>query len=158
MERLLCRCVERLQEGGILEARRYVVSDENVVECFIDGIDKQMESNAEEFKKSLANKVRYAVRTALRTRRIPYQIRCLWCQPQSTEDVLSKLQRNNSRLGFESWCTAHPRDRPAVPCSNPPVRSEAVRMSAEDDGPTERCTKFPAMSTAAVASRRKKLA
>ena len=46
VKKQLCRYVERLQEG-ILEARRYVLSasDENVVECFIDGIDKQMESN-----------------------------------------------------------------------------------------------------------------
>ena len=79
--------MEKLHEGCILEARRYrdVISDDSVVECFIDGIDKEMETNAEQFKKFLANKLRYEVRTAFRTSRIPFQIKHPVFQEQSTE-------------------------------------------------------------------------
>ena len=58
----LCRWVKSLAEGGVLEARSVVESDAHVVECLIDGIDKLMATNNEQFKKSLKNKVRYAVR------------------------------------------------------------------------------------------------
>ena len=138
------------------------MSDHHFVECFLDGIDKQMATNTKKFKNSLANKVRYEVRTAFETYNILYQIKRLMCQQQSTEDVLSKLQGNSCRQGFESWCAAEPRDNPTEPCSNPPVRSEAAaaaaaRLSAEDDVPTERCLKLPAMLTAAAAKRRKNI-
>jgi len=161
VKKRLCRWVKSLAEGGVLEAQSVVKSDAHFVECLIDGIDKQMATNNEQFKKSLRNKVRYEVRNSFQGDKIACNIRGLMCLPQRTEVVLSKLQGNRRRTGYQTWCTAQPNFRHAEPCSTPPVRSEpaaacAASISAVHDDPTERCSKLPAERKTAGTKRKKK--
>ena len=130
VKKRLCRWVKSLAEGGVLEAQSVVKSDAHFVECLIDGIDKQMATNNEQFKKSLRNKVRYEVRNSFQGDTIACNVRGLMCLPQRTEVVLSKLQGNRRRTGYQTWCTAQPNFRHAEPCSTPPVRSEPAAACA----------------------------